>query len=338
MIAQTDAIILTAIRYGLADIRKNLFLVDDIMCQFTNDPILKKIYGKGQVDRFKDFLKKEIYIMMRTRLPDSTKLPAIVIGIGGGSEDLPRQGLGDSDTFMEVDPNTLGGAVSSPRIIAGPITPINYDENTGTLTFDENTQLINIFEGQYVYDEVNKKAYVIHSVLDDFSIQIDPNLDNVNFTNMTIRPINPHVIHNYKTLFYYETYDITCISTEPNELMYLYSLVMYILVRYKKELLEKRNFELSTYGYSEIFDPTPDDDVNILYARSIQVKGRVQHSVIENTNAPLEGIDLDLLIDAEAEVPVAEETPTPQPVYEDQVKDQGWRMEKDTIYDTEDDE
>jgi hypothetical protein len=343
MIAATDTIILTAIRIGLADIRRNPYLIDDIMCQFMEDRYLKDSWGKQQIDRFKDFLaKKQINIVMETRLPDLSKLPAIVIKIGGGSEDPQKQGLGDSDHFESVDPATLGGAYPSPNIILGPVTPESYDPATGELVFPDDVSLDKVFEGQFVYDEVNKQAYEIQIVLNKHTLLIDTDL-KADFTNMTIRPTRDIVRHNKKSIWFYEDYTITCISTEPNELMFLYSLCLYIFGRYKKTLFEARNFEIGTYSYSPVYIPNPSDDTNLLFARDLNVRGRVQHTFIESTSAAIEGISPELLIDANVDQSVTSSsviaaTKTPPGAYYDQVKKQGWKMEADKEYDTEDDE
>jgi hypothetical protein len=343
MIAATDTIILTAFRIGLADIRRNPYLIDDIMCQFMEDPYLKDSWGKQQIDRFKDFLaKRQINVVMETRLPDLSKLPAIVIKIGGGSEDPQKQGLGDSDHYDSVEASTLGGIFADPNIILGPVTPESYDPATGELTFSVDVSLDTVFEGQFVYDEVNKQAYEIQVVLDKHTLLLDTDL-KADFTNMTIRPTKNIVKHSKKSIWFYEDYTITCISTEPNELMFLYSLCLYILGRYKKTLFEARNFEVGTYSYSPVYVPNPSDDTNLLFARDLNLRGRVQHTFIESTNQIIQGISPELLIDANVDLTVTNgsvmaATKTPESVYFDQVKDQAWKMEADKQYDTEDDE
>ena len=43
-IFQSDLIIVSALRAGLADMRKNLFTVDDAMSGLLTDPLLAKVY------------------------------------------------------------------------------------------------------------------------------------------------------------------------------------------------------------------------------------------------------------------------------------------------------
>lgn len=330
-IYQGDIIIITAMRAALADIRRNQFLIDDIMCQFIKDPLLKKAYGQTQVDRFKEFLRREINILMETKLPDTSKLPAIIIKMGPGIEDSQKQGLGDSDTFMDVSPDTLGGVFPTDVLVAGPLTPESYDPNDGELVF-KNPLPDGVFEGQFVFDEVNRKSYVIQTVLSPYMLVIDTDL-KANFTNMTIRPQSSMVQHNRKSIWFYETYTFMSMSTDPNELLYLWSLVMYTVGRYKKTLFEGRAFENMTISYSEIYPPNPGDTTNLLWARDVTIRGRVEHSFIESTNNLIEGISSDLLIgiDVGVNVNLAADQ-TSKALWDEQVSKQGWELEKDAEY------
>lgn len=330
MISATDVIILTAIRLGIEDIRRNQFLIDDIMCQFESDPYLKQSWGKQQIDRFKDFISKtKINVVMETRLPDTSKLPAIIVKIGGGQEDPAKQGLGDSTHFEDVAPEAALGNYTSPLIILGPVTPESFDSTTGEITFADGVDLSGVFAGQFVYDEINRQHYEIQLILDDHTILIDSGL-SPNLQNMTIRPTKNAVRHTKKSIWFYENYTLTCMSTEPNELMFLYSLVLYILGRYKKNLFEARNFEIATYSYTEIYPPNPGDDTNLLFARDVNLRGRVEHSFIESTDLLIEGVSPKLLIDPDldGDGEIAADK-TPESLYEDQVSKQGWELEKD---------
>jgi len=88
-----------------------------------------------------------------------------------------------------------------------------------------------------IIDEVNHRTYSVLMVMDDSTLLIDTGL-TPNFTNCTIRMQAPEYKHQRKSLFAYESFKITSLSTDPNELMHLHTLVMYILGRYKKTLFE----------------------------------------------------------------------------------------------------
>src|SRR5579863_831791 len=96
MIKATDLIFMEVVKYLIKDIRKNRFLVKDMLKDVTEDPLLKFLYGEKEVVKYNAFLDKEIQINLEHAI-DSTKLPAIGIRVGGGQELTNSTGdvLGD---------------------------------------------------------------------------------------------------------------------------------------------------------------------------------------------------------------------------------------------------
>ena len=300
MIAQSDLLIYTALKVGLNDLRKNKFLLDEAYANITTDPYLKDLYGQKEVENFKAFVDKKIFIFTEHRPPGKASFPCIVIKVGGGQEDAPKDALGDSYQQDIVDPSTLGGVFQSPQILLGPVTPIEYDQLTGQVTFDSNVNLetSHVFEGQYVYDEVNQKAYQIQLVIDSSNLLLESNLSPPpNLTGLTIRTSQNAVGHTLRSIWVWENHTISVFATQVHEILYLWTLVMYMLLRYKKQLWDARNFAITTMSYSEIYRASAPDDPNNLYGRDISIRGRVEHSVIETTTPLIEGIIPDIKID-----------------------------------------
>lgn len=320
MIFQADLLFYTALKAGLIDIRKNKFLIDDAYSNLLTDPLLASLYGQKEIENFRAFLDKKIDVYTEHRFPDQAKFPCIVIKLGGGQEDAPKDALGDSYQQENVDAGSLGGLFPSPRILAGPITPIEYDSMTGQVTFgdDVNLTISNVFEGQYVYDEVNQQSYQIALVIDDSNLLLEPG-SKPNLTGITIRPSQNQVGHTVRSIWAWETHTLTMLATTANEVLYLWTLVMYILGRYKKTLFDARNFAVSTVTYSEIYRASPDGDPNNLFGRDVSVRGRVEHSVIESTSQLIDGLSLELdiadMISPAGVLPVVER--------------QGWKGEGD---------
>lgn len=324
MIAQSDLLWFTAIEVALADMRKNRFLMDDAYSNLLCDPYLSKNYGQKEIDNFKAFLDRKIYIFTEHRPPDTAKFPAYVIQIGGGTEDNAKDALGDSYQQDIVNPATLGGVFDTPTVLVKATTPIEYDNLTGAVTFGDDVDLTksNIFEGQFVYDEVNKKAYEIQLVIDSSNLTLEQGINPApNLTGMTIRPTRNAVGHTRRSIWAYETHTVTCMATDTTEVLYLYTVLIYMLLRYKKTLWDARNFAISSMTYGPIYRATAPDDPNLLYARDIQIKGRVEHSVIESTSQLLEGVNMELKI-ADMTSPAG---------VEDQVALQGWEGEGDDL-------
>jgi hypothetical protein len=322
-IFQPDLLWYTALKAGLADMRQNTFLMEDAYSQLASDSYMKALYGQKEIERFKAFLAREIAVFTEFRVPDIVKFPAIVIKIGGGNEDGPKDALGDSYQEELVNPATLGGAFNASPVVLGPVTPQSFDPLTGTMVFGPNVNLIasQVFDSQYVFDVKNKKAYPITLVLDQATLLIDPPAlgDNPDFTNMLIQKTPNSYGHIRRSIWVWEQHSLELMATDATELLYLFTIVMYILMRYKKQLWDARNFAASTISYTEVYRVSDQSDPNNVYGRQLTIRGRVEHSVIESTQPILGGLNAELLI---------ADMSSPEGVLP-QVEQQGWKGEED---------
>jgi len=321
-ILQTDLLWFSSLQAALADLRKHRFLLEDAYSSLISDPYLKNSYGQKEVENFKSFLDRKIHVFSELRPPDQAVFPSIVIKVGSGNEDAQKDALGDSYQQNKVDPSTLGGAFRSPTTKLGPVTPIMYDNLTGQITFPSSVNLSKsqVFEGQFVHDEINNKAYPIELVLDNSTLLIEAAISPPpNLTNMTIKPVKDSMAHTRRSIWTWENVELSLYASDSVEVMYLYSIVMYALIRYKKNLWDARNFAVSSISYSEPFRASPEGDPNNVYCRTITVSGRVEHSVIESTDFLIEGLDLGFKI-ADMSTPDA---------IDEQALNQGWNGEND---------
>lgn len=317
MIRSSDLLFSQIVKAMIKDLRKNRFLINDIVSDVTSDPLLKDLYGQKEVEKFNLLVDKEIQVNMEFAI-DQSKFPAIAIRVGGGSEDTSRTGDPLSDGFgqEQVQSNTLGGVFKTPRIIVGPVTPESFDYTTGRIEFPESVSLSKVFDGMLVYDEVNKKEYPILVVMDDYTLLIDSGV-RPNLTNMTIRSATQAAIHTRRTYFTTEQITFICASPDPVEVIYLYQILMYQIGRHRLQYFESKNFRTATLNYSPIYRLS--DDPVLLFARDITLNGTVEHSYIENTQRPIDGMAHDLRLNNEK---------TPDSVYPN-VSKQGWSSEED---------
>jgi len=322
MIFQTDLIWYSSLSAGLADLRKNQFVLEDAYSNLMKDPYLKQAYGEKEIQNFKAFINRKIFVFTEHRLPDQATFPAIVIKVGSGDEDKAKDALGDSFQQEKVDPATLGGVFPAPMILLPPTTPISYDNLTGQVTFGDGVNLTtsNIYEGQYVFDEINKKSYQIQLVIDDSNLLLEEGLSPApNLTGMTIRPSQNLVGHTRRSIWAWEDVELELLATDAVEVLYLYTIVMTMLIRYKKVLWGERNWAISSVTYGPIFRASAEDDPNLLYGRTVKVTGRVEHSAIESTTPLIDGVSTTIKID---------DMTSPDAVLE-QAEEQGWDGEND---------
>ena len=297
MIFQTDIWLMTAIKAAILDMRKNLYLLDDAYANLLSDPLLNQLYGQKEIDRIKAFLLKDINVFVEHRIPDLAKFPAIVIKIGGAQEDSPKDALGDSFQKDFVDPASLGGAFPASNDVLGPITPQSYNSSLGQITFGPGIDLVasNVYDTQFVFDSINEVYYPITLVLDGSNLVIEQGA-TPNLTNMYIKRTKNSYTNIRRSIWFWETNTIDLVATDANDLMYLFTIMMYIFIRYKQFLFDARNFAAYTISYSELFRASASDDANNLYGRTITIRGRIENSAIESTTPILDGNLTSLLI------------------------------------------
>jgi hypothetical protein len=194
----------------------------------------------------------------------------------------------------------MGAQTTTPASILVPaITPIAYDFETGIITFPDtvNMTTANVFDTTcVVVDNVNAVGYEIILVIDDQHVQIESGIKSLNLNGMTIQALSTSRINTRRFLWFYENVEVVGFASEATETIYLYNIILLILQRYKLLLLDRRNFAISTLNYGALERATPQGDPNILYQRSVSVRGRVQQDVIECTKEQILGIDLEILI------------------------------------------
>src|SRR4051812_23835773 len=108
-IFQSDLTIKTAIQLGIDDIRKDIWLLDDILGDAINNPYLKEKYGQKQIDACKEwFNNNQIDIYMADRI-DKDRFPCISINLGTSSEKEEMKTMADQSTEkVKLLPNVVG--------------------------------------------------------------------------------------------------------------------------------------------------------------------------------------------------------------------------------------
>ena len=138
-------------------------------------------------------------------------------------------------------------------------------------------------------DPANGTGYIIQSIT-------QPNAVNL-LTGLSINTGSYGIIPEYQ---YYETkightfmqepYKITCNANDQQTLLWLYSITMYSLLRYRAALLEKDGYAESMISASKMY-PNPDysDAGQVIWSRDINITGQVEnrwymqpHRIIEN--------------------------------------------------------
>jgi hypothetical protein len=292
MIFAGDVIIAEAIRQGLEDMRKNLWLLDDVFANFTKEPALKDKYGQKEIDAAKDwFLNNKIEVNLRYR-NDKDQFPCVTIALGSSSEKEEMKHLGDLSTEVEtLMPNQIGKPI--PYIVK-PFIPISYDQTTGVLTVPDSVSMRGVRSGQILVDPDTGNGYIIQEVISN-GIKLEPNL-KISLTRAGIVPQYQIYKARREHTFFQETYSIGChVHGDPAPLLWLHAIVLYTILRYRESLLEGRQFTQSSVSSSDLvqnpnFEGPGGENV---FSRYITLTGQVENSWLKTPFRIIEAVEIN---------------------------------------------
>ena len=316
-IFQSDLIIRSSLIRALAFIRANPYYLDDIFSQTVTDTLLKDEFGYKEIQRAKNwFLQHNIPVIMSHRLEKDAQFPCITISIENSVEEIARTVMSDSG-FVEDVPYYIDESqiVSQPMVIIGPFTPVSYDPATGIIVLPDGFTTEWVVSGQFLKDTRNNRTYEIINRTCDKTFTIAKNL-NADFTNAVILPRFAGLRTKRDRTYFRETYSIAChVKGDATELIWLHSIVLFCLLRFKNDLLQSRCLELSTFSAGPMMKAEFLEMDNI-YSRFISFNGIVEQSWINEPMRNIEGITVD-------SVKIADATATPDG-YKDDIEEQQW--------------
>tara|TARA_R100000951_G_scaffold112718_1_gene113471 strand:- start:2992 stop:3996 length:1005 start_codon:yes stop_codon:yes gene_type:complete len=291
MIWQGDVFFRRIVELTLEDLKNNDWLVDDILSDFVQDPMLSTIYGQKEIENAKKWLKEnEISVLLPHRM-DVEKFPCVTISIGSNTEDRALARLGDLSECVETfEASDIGRTI--PYIIE-PFAYESYVQLTGEIKVDTAVVDLSIVQpGMVVIDPKTGTGWVVASKTNN-SIFIAAG------TNLTATEIG--ILPQYRTFkarreiaTFQERIVLGCHTHgDPNSLLWLYSFMMYGLLRYREGVLESRNFQLSNIETSDLV--RNDNFQNIgenAYSRFITITGQVENTWIKAPKRVLEAVVL----------------------------------------------
>lgn len=288
MIFQLDLTVKTAIELGIEDIRKNPWLIHDMLSDCITNPYLSQKYGQKQIDSCVEwFLNNEIEIKMRG-VNDKDKMPLIAITMGTSDEKQDMKHMADQSTeTLVLMPAQIGKPI--PYIVK-PFVPIGYDSQTGIVEVDDSVKgMSGISAGMILVDPSNGQGFVIQDY-DDEGIHIEPGII-LDATQLAVVPQYQFYKARVEHTFFQESCDISCYSHgDPQVAMWLHSIALYSILRYRESLLEAQGFSESFVRNSPLMENqnyTGSNGENS-YLRSISLSGQTEYSWIKSPRRVIE--------------------------------------------------
>jgi len=322
---QGDVFFRRIIELILRDVRQNPWLMDDILSDFVTDPMLSGIYGQKEIENAKKWITdNEISVFLPHRM-DLEKMPCITIAIGSNMEDRSLARMADMTHLVEtLNPTQIGKVV--PYIIP-PFYYTSYDQATGFFEVPNTVDLVIVQPNMAVINPQTGAGFIITSKNNN-GFFITPGTV-INFDVIAVIPEYRIYKARREIATFQENISIGChVHGDPNALLWLYSIMMYGLLRYREGLIESRNFQISNLTTTDMIrnDAFQSFGENV-YSRFITLTGQVENTwikapkrVIETINI-IDGIDAGLIminkdngqvpdiVDAEEEIWVSKTDP-----------------------------
>lgn len=286
-IFQSDLTIKMAIELGLQEMKDNPWLIDDMLGDAISNPYLKDKYGQKQIDACKEWLKNnqiDIYMVDRT---DRDRYPCITVTLGTSNEKMEMRTLDEqsSDSIVLL-PNQINKPI--PYVVK-PVG-ISYDQMTGEVSFPAGTVgLDRLAPGMILVDPLTGNGYTINDVTPD-GIEIEDGL-TLSAAKYAVVPQYQFYKARVGHTFFQEQYNIGChVVGDPQALLWLHSIVLYSLMRYRSSLFEANGFAESVLSSSDLL-PNPNIDTaggERAWSRFITLTGQVENTWIKSPRRTIE--------------------------------------------------
>ncbi len=267
-IVQSDVIVRVGLLRALADLRAKPYLLDYAFAWLRQDPQSQSINSDRDVQQAKAwFLATNIRVVDRMHL-NAAALPSVSLELTS-SEEVENT---DGDTHYSArEPIAETWPDLTPAF-----TPVSFDINTGVLVVPSAiVNNIDLDLGLVLYSLRSNRGYSIVDVLDPQTLVIAANV-NDDFSRCSIRAPQPALVRHLESANWREGWDIGChCAGEPIYCHYLYSLVLFALLRYRKTLLEARGYERTVLSGGPM-TREPEFENELVYSRHISINGYVR--------------------------------------------------------------
>lgn len=287
-IFQSDLSIKTAIQLGLDDIRKEEWLIDDILGDAIVNPYLRDKYGQKQIDACKEWFKNnQVDIYMADRR-DKDRFPCITITLGTSQEKDDMKLMADQSTeTIKLLPNKINKPI--PYVVK-PFSGYSYNSMTGEVIIPAGTKNIEgIATGMILVDPATGQGYVINDITPD-GVEIEAGL-TVTAAKLAVVPQYQFYEARIEHTFFQETYNIGVHSHgDPQALLWLHSIVLYSILRYRESLLEAHGFTQSSLSSSDLVQNAAfsGEGGEQVFSRYITLTGMVENSWIKSPRRVIE--------------------------------------------------
>lgn len=281
-----DIRIKTMLELGLEDISKNPWLLNDVLGDTISNHYLRERYG-SQIDSCKQWLANNRINILLSNRDDKMEFPSITIELGTSNEKAEMKHLADLSTqSVRLMPNNINKPI--PYVLK-PVSGGTYNSTTGVFSFNSEVNLNAVSPKMVLVDPATGNGYVIQSVTVANQVNLLPGL-TISAATYGIIPEFQYYEAKIGHTFMQEPYRVVCNALDQQTLLWLHSIAVYSMLRYRQVLLEKDGYAESLISSSGMY-PNGDysDAGQVIWSRDINLTGQVEnrwymqpHRIIEN--------------------------------------------------------
>lgn len=243
-IFQGDIIVRSAIQEGMQRLYNDPELLESVFESLAQDELTLRTYGEKQIAQAKKwFLTTKVPVLLSVRVAELA-LPCITISL--------RESTEAEQTHGDVNYDTQESTPAEWPPLTKPFTPTSYSPTSGMMQLPLNIFAdVIVAPGQFVVTRGGNK-YQIVDYLDDGLLQMQTNIVD-DFTDAVLKGPESKFVTTIESVNFKETYEIGIHAKgEPVNTIFLHSIIKFVLLKYKQDLLEARNFERTVLASSDL--------------------------------------------------------------------------------------
>jgi len=263
-IVQLDVLVATALMEGMKRLRASEIDLEWCFSYLAHDDLTSEFYGRKEIDNAKAWIKKQDFPVKVNPGINDIEFPCFSVEMMDGKEQ--------ASTFSDLNYEPAKDIDLGNLPVAGPFTPTNVSA-TGILTFPTFGGAT-IVPGMTIFTKTGAKIPI--TKVSGLNLTIPTTSLTNDFGNCYIKLAGPAHRVALGSVVMKETVRIGMhVQGEPTHAMYLFSALFYILMRYKKDLLEARGLEETTISYGQMSLGTYDKATQPVFERQFTVTGLV---------------------------------------------------------------
>lgn len=271
---------------GLEDIKKNPWLLTDILSDCMGDPYLANLYASqiASCQQWLDNNRINIYLSQRD---DKMDFPAVIIDLGEPSEKPDMKTMGDYSTETI---NLMPQQINKPMPFVIKPQAGSYDSVSGLYTFNPAANLTLIAKGMMLVDPSTGIGFPVLDI-GPAGVSVGPSMA---VTGATYGIVPQYQFYQAKVghTFFAENFTLSCCGVDQQTTLWLHSIVSYMLLRYRASLLEAGGLAETVIKSSALMMNSDfSDNSQMIWMRQISITGQTEptwimapHRFVETVN------------------------------------------------------